>query len=81
MPPRFYKMIVLALVVTLLATTTLAVSYNDAIGNRPQLSDEKVLEYEWQVCDLQVDLGYPACFVNGEHILVDELSNTERNTP
>ena len=79
MTPALYRTIILALAVVLVATAILAVFSFNSIGDKPRLSEEKRLEYEWQICDLERDLGYPACFINGEFIQVDDLDETGRN--
>ena len=73
-----YKKVTIVLIVVLMATAILAIFSFNSIGDKPRLSEEKRLEYEWQICDLERDLGYPACFINGEFIQVDDLDEDGR---
>ena len=73
MTPLLYKIVIIALAVVLVATAILAVFSFNSIGDKPRLSDEKRLEYEWQICNLQIELGYPACVIGGEHVMAGDI--------
>ncbi len=76
-----YKKITIALAATMLVTFVLAALSFSLIGDKPHLSEEKRLEYEWQICDLERDLGYPACFIDGEFVQVKNLDESGRISP
>ena len=81
MTPFIYKRIILVLAVALLATSVIAVISYNSIWDRPGLSDEERHEYQMQICDLEMQLGYPACFIDGEFVQIGELNGTRRDIP
>ena len=42
-------------------------------GDQSQLSDERQLAYDLQICQLDRQLGAPACYFDGEFIMVEDL--------
>ena len=76
-----YKIIVVALTVTLLFTSTLAVISFSIFLNRPELPDGTRLAYEQQICNLQEKLNHPSCFIDGKIIYFDITRQIKGNFP
>ncbi len=73
-----YKAVIIILTAVLAATAILAMLSYNALGDKSSLPEYKRLEYEWQICDLERELGYPACFIDGEFVQVKDLDESGR---
>lgn len=68
-----YKIMVIAMCIMIVYTSTIAVEYSMLLFNRPPLPDSKIKAYNNLICDLQRQLDYPVCQVDGSIYHFDEL--------
>ena len=73
MTPHPYRKIAIAFGIALAGVFILNVFFLFVAEERPQLSEEKMLEYQWHLCELQVRTGHPACSINWEVVHAGDL--------
>ena len=77
MKAGYYIAIIALLVAGLAFSSYLAYAYLYVLYGFPPSDEQETYLYRMQICDLQRQLGYEACHVDGQVISFDEIGNSD----